>query len=123
MGNTLRANRCFINKREFNCAFCSGNSVGYEVLTETPYDWSDERSAYAYTVRCKNCGKVSLHLSHYQMDISYNQFTAVYDEAMRRSYVVQHTPVADIGAADVQQMMDQGKLNLDELFFFHWPKT
>lgn len=120
--NTFKSNKYFINQTTYNCAFCNEKAVEYGVLTETPYDWSNEKKAYAYTVLCKKCGKISLHLSHFQMDISFNRFTAVYDEAMRNSYISTYEPIADIGAADVQQLLDQGKLNLDDLFFFHWPE-
>src|SRR3989338_4272829 len=120
--NNLLNNEYFINQTEFNCAFCNEKAIGYQVLTETPYDWSSEKKAYAYTVQCKKCEKVSLHLSHFQMDISFNRFTAVYDEKMRNSYVSHYEPIIDIGAADIQELLDQEKFNLDELFFFHWPK-
>lgn len=93
--STPRNNKYFIDQTTFNCAFCAGSAVGYEVLTETPYDWSDEKKAYAYTVQCKKCKKVSLHLSYYQMDISYNRFLTIYDKAMRQSYVSHHEPVFD----------------------------
>lgn len=112
----------FINQINHNCAFCNERSVGYEVLTETRYDWSKEKKAYIYTVRCKSCGKISLHLSYFQMDISFSRFTSVYDEILRNSYVSHYEPIADIGAVDIKQLLDQRKLDLDKLFFFHWPE-
>lgn len=114
--------QCFIDQGFFNCPFCK-EKAEYKVLTEIEFDYSKNNKAYVFTVQCFLCEKISLYISKYQMDISYNQFTSIYDEQMRKSYEVKHTPIADIGSADIKQMLEQGKLKLDDLFFFNLPEN
>ena len=113
--------QCFIDQQFFNCPFCKEKSE-YKVLKEVEFDYLYNEKAYVFTVKCMSCQKISLHMSKYQIDISYGQFTSVYDEQMRQSYKVKHTPIADIGSADIKQMLEQEKLKLDDLFFFGLPK-
>lgn len=115
------AKQCFIDQQFFNCPFCKEKSE-YEVLTETEFDYSYNEKAYVFTVKCLSCKKISLYMSKYQMDISYDQFTSIYNEQLRQSYEVKYTPIADISSVDIGQMLEQGKIKLDDLFFFSLPK-
>jgi hypothetical protein len=55
--------RYFISDDTYNCPFCNRGSVGYQLVREVRFDWTDSQSVWAYFAQCVSCRKISMHLS------------------------------------------------------------
>ena len=54
----------FIDASVYNCPFCNRNNVAYSLEGKYQFDWSNEKTCYAYFVKCRSCNKESMHLSY-----------------------------------------------------------
>lgn len=66
----------FIDDTVFNCPFCNRNNVPYIIYSREGFSWSLDRECYIFVVRCKSCGKRSMHLT-FHADLTY-ELRAVY---------------------------------------------
>ncbi|MEK7079628.1 MAG: hypothetical protein AAB929_06155 [Patescibacteria group bacterium] len=118
-------NKYFIDAHRYNCAFCHVRSIGFIVVENIPFDWANEKSAYAYFIKCLGWGKVSLHLSYLLFPYDDNDPENVFaNPPTRRTY-------AD-GFPLIRYLSPKGELKenkdfyhngeiLDEYFFYHHP--
>lgn len=95
----------FLDAKTYNCPFCKRGSVGYRVLWATSFNWSHDKTAYLYIVRCNSCAKESLHLSYTDFENAQSSgFTSPLDD-------------------DAQDIVDFDEETLDEWFFYHQPTS
>lgn len=66
----------FIDTSKYNCPYCNRRSVTYLVVDKFDFNWSHNRIVYGYIVRCgsSSCGKESLHLSDYNIELNDSSF-------------------------------------------------
>jgi len=63
----------FIDLTVYNCPFCKRNNLKYSWVGDFRFDWSENKECFGYLIMCSSCGKISLHLSHY--DLRYHKYT------------------------------------------------
>ena len=54
----------FIDDTVYNCPFCNRNNVTYSLYDKFHFNWNENKDCYGYIIKCKSCGKKSLHLSY-----------------------------------------------------------
>jgi transcription elongation factor Elf1 len=71
----------FIDEKIYNCPYCNRRHVSYVNLGCRDFDWSTEKEAYAWFIRCKSCGKTSMHLTYENIrhPLSLNEFSEEID--------------------------------------------
>ena len=57
----------FVDDSVYNCPFCNRRHVMYSVYGITSFDWTHDRTCFAYFVRCHSCKKQSMHLSNHKI--------------------------------------------------------
>ena len=97
-------NKYFIDQYRYNCPFCNRRSVTYAVSSWNSVNWSDDKVAYVYRITCGGCGKISIHFSYYNFEISYNRF---------------HVPEGEDG----EKINKFEFSDLDDYFFYHNPTS
>lgn len=53
----------FINPYKYNCPYCKRNHVSYELSWMFSFNWTNDKTCYAYIVKCHSCQNISLHFS------------------------------------------------------------
>ena len=96
----------FIDRDKYNCPFCNRKSITYSVIDQFHFNWSNERTVFAYLVLCggDTCEKISMHLSNHNIEIYNENFWALPGEKKRLS-------------------IRDDNVELDNLFFYHQPTT
>jgi hypothetical protein len=97
----------FIDGYKYNCPFCKRGSVSYSVVDMFDFDWSSERTVWAYKVKCDSCENTSLHLSDW----------AFYSPNPSRRFC--HEP----SEYDSEKNGEFDDKDLDEFFFYHQPTS
>ncbi len=59
----------FIDGSIYNCPYCNRRHVTYSIDTVKHFDWTNSKPAHAIFVKCRSCGKTSMHLTF--EDITY----------------------------------------------------
>ena len=60
--------RYFVDDHVYNCPFCNRRNVSYSVVASISFDWTQEKTCYAYFVRCQSCRKKSMHFSYTDLE-------------------------------------------------------
>jgi len=53
----------FVDEHVYNCPFCNRRHVAYVIVDKQQFDWSESKKCSVYFVKCKSCGRSSMHLS------------------------------------------------------------
>lgn len=93
----------FLDDRRYNCPFCNRGSVTYEIISKQALNWSEEKIAYIYLIKCEetDCQNISMHISYFDFP-NYSHYFANRPKNLKE---------------EVQY--DASKL--DDYFFFHQP--
>lgn len=59
-------NKYFIDPTKYNCPFCNRRHVSYTLQGWHKFNWTDNKPAFVYFVKCDSCSKESMHLSFKQ---------------------------------------------------------
>lgn len=54
----------FIDRYKYNCPFCNRRHVAYRLSDRVEFDWSADKTCWAYFVDCRSCGHTSMHLTY-----------------------------------------------------------
>jgi hypothetical protein len=97
----------FLDARRYNCPFCNRGSVAYSVSGSTKFNWSAERTAFLYLVKCeeKECQGVSMHLSYF--DFPHRDYTDRFSNRPK----------------NLAENADFKEEELDQYFFFDQPTS
>lgn len=57
----------FIDESIYNCPYCNRRHVSYSITKKVYFNWSTEKDCFAWFIRCGSCGRISMHLTFYNL--------------------------------------------------------
>lgn len=107
--------RYFVDAHKYNCPYCKRRHVSYSVVGKSAFNWSNNRVVYIYRVQCGSCQKTSMHLSDWDIELVQNRFWSIDVPKDRGSNALEEMYI--------QETVEKGGLNLDDLFFYKQPTS
>lgn len=114
----------FLDGNTYNCPYCKRKSVGFKVKKHGEFDFSIQNKFYYYLIECneKNCKKVSLHYSKFELSVINHEFKFPLE-----TFVSNWKPGMEVSETKVtnQQITDSENnlIQMDDAFIYHLPSS